>query len=129
MSEENNNDTICLHSLLGLSVAAALVAAGIQYAGASDTSPAAAGASAPVVTAAEGERVDLKIVSDHRSRGAQKPNAQLVVYGDFASPFAATAGRVVDQVMAEFPNDEVHLLKTRPYSSTSGRLGKAGGIS
>ena len=106
MSNEQNNETVPLLPLMSLAAVAAVAGAGIQVLMSSgDAADHNASSGTTVVAAADGERVDLAVVDDHRTRGAKAPNAELVVYGDFASPFAATAGRVVDTLLAQYPKD------------------------
>jgi protein-disulfide isomerase len=103
MTEQEEASIKLVHMLVA---AVALAGAGIavQVLSSGGVTPAAGGASssATVVRLTDGARVDLKLTADQRGRGAWPAQAQLVVYGDFASPFAATAGRVVDAVATRF---------------------------
>ena len=106
MTNEQSNDSIRLVPLMGIAAISALLASGVQFALSSGDASAHAGSgSTPVVAAVDGKRVPFGVEADHRSRGAKTPKVQLVVFGDFASPFAATAGRVVDALLSQFPED------------------------
>ncbi len=122
MTQDQKNDSIALLPLMGVAALAAVVAGGVQMALSSESSGAAASPSA-VVVANEGQRVDLGVTADHRSRGAKAPQAQLVVFGDFASPFAATAGRVVDTLLGQYPEQLTvayrHFVNTENHTSKS----------
>ena len=124
MSKEQQNGSIALLPLMGLAAAAAVAGAGIQLVMSSgDATPHSANSGTQIVAAVDGERVDLAVADDHRIRGAKSPNAELVVYGDFASPFAATAGRVVDTLLGQYPKDlrvaYRHFVSADNHTSTS----------
>jgi protein-disulfide isomerase len=100
-------ETMSVTTLLGMAAGAALLAGGLQFATASN-SGATANDGAPKaakVVLADGSRADLGKVAEYRSRGAKTAKAELVVYGDFASPFAATSGRVIDAVLEQYKDD------------------------
>ncbi|MDE0883036.1 MAG: thioredoxin domain-containing protein [Myxococcota bacterium] len=105
---KNAVETMSVTTLLGMAAAAALLAGGLQFAMAAPSSAPAAGSSRLQVTKvvlADGARAKLGKAPEYRSRGAKIAKAELVVYGDFASPFAATSGRVVDAVLEQFKDD------------------------
>ena len=93
--------SMSLPRLMGIALGAAVVAMAIQWFS-GDSAPKAAGTSRTQIQAKDGQRAQLNVTYDHRTRGAKDAQAQLVVYGDFASPFAATSGAVVDRLLAEY---------------------------